>query len=223
MIREPHERLKELRERKGFATAADAARAYGWPVTTYQAHENASRGIRPPAARRYAKAFNSTPAYIMGVGEPGNDRDSSSVNAVISVPLVAKVSAGNFRYDEGVELGAILVPAIPYKNIPADVQYSVVVDGPSVNLRIADGAYAICAPYDKYPGGAQHGQLVHVVRERAGLHEHTIKELRFTRDGMVLMPVSSDPRYQEAVKLGSNEEDTLVTIRGVVIGAFQPF
>jgi SOS-response transcriptional repressor LexA len=223
MIREPHERLKDLRIAKGFATAADAARAYGWAVTTYQAHENGMRGLRRDAAERYAKAFNSSVTYVLGLSENTRGPDSSqAVNQVINVPVVARASAGTFRYDEGLEEGTILVPAVPHKSVPAVSQYSVIVDGPSVNLRIPDGAYAICAYYDKYPGGAQHGQLVHVVRERAGLHEHTIKELRYTRDGIVLMPCSSDPRFQEEVTLSSGEDGEIVRIQGVVIGSYQP-
>lgn len=96
-------------------------------------------------------------------------------------------------------------------------------DGPSVNLRIPDGAYAICAPLGNYPGYPKHGQLVHVVRERAGLVEYTLKELHYTREGMVLMPCSTDPQFQEVVKVESPEPDTTVEIRGVVIGSFQPF
>jgi SOS-response transcriptional repressor LexA len=223
MIREPHERLKDLRIRKGFATAADAARAYGWAVTTYQAHENGARGLKRDAAERYAKAFNATAAYVLGLStNTGSTEPSSPVNQVVNVPVVARASAGTFRYDEGLEEGAILVPAVPHKSVPADAQYSVIVDGPSVNLRIPDGAFAICATYDRYPGGAQHGQLVHVVRERSGLHEHTIKELRYTREGISLVPCSSDPRYQEEVKLGTGEDGELVRIQGVVIGSYQP-
>jgi len=223
MIRDPHERLKELRIAKGFATAADAARAYGWAVTTYQAHENGARGIKRDAAERYAKAFGSSAAYVMGLStNTGNSTVAHIVNPVVNVPVIARASAGAFRYDEGLEEGAILVPAVPHKSVPAEAQYSVIVDGPSVNLRIPDGAFAICATYDKYPGGAQHGQLVHVVRERSGLHEHTIKELRFTREGIVLMPCSSDPRYQEQVTLSSGEDGEVVRIQGVVIGSYQP-
>jgi hypothetical protein len=156
-------------------------------------------------------------------GESGNGTVPNLVNQVSIAPLVARVSAGVFRYDEGLDGGAIVqVPTVPRKDIPAQLQYAVLVDGPSVNLRIADGAYAICAPYDSYPGGAQHGQLVHVVRERAGLHEHTIKELRFTREGMMLAPCSSDARFQEPVKLDSGDADELVRIQGVVIGSYQP-
>lgn len=220
------DRLRELRVRRGFSTASDAAKAFGWNEHTYKSHENGIRGIRPEMAKKYAAAFGSTPAHILGIGNnSGNGTLSDQINHVITAPVVARVSAGVFRYDEGIVEGTLNpVPAVPRKDIPGQMQYAILVDGPSVNLRIVDGAYAICAPYENYPGGAQHGQLVHVVRERAGLHEHTIKELRFTRDGMILVPVSSDPRYQEEpIKLASGDADELVRIQGVVIGMYQPF
>lgn len=218
MIKTPGDRLKELRTKR-FETAQQAAEAYGWNVVTYRSHESGMRNIPIPTAKKYAAAFGTTAANILGMTNGGN---SDGVNPINLVPLVAKASAGAFRYDEGLETEGVLVPAVPRADISAGVQYAVQVDGPSVNLRIPDGAFAICAPYDKYPGGPTHGQLVHVVRERAGLHEHTIKEIQYTRSGTVLMPCSSDPRYQEAIDLTASEEDTTVRIHGVVIGSFQP-
>ena len=222
MSEEQGERLKRLREKRGFETAADAARAYGWPVTTYQAHENGSRGLKLDIARRYARAFNSTAAHILTGAGDSEAIPQPAINPVTNVPVIARVSAGTFRYDEGLENEGILVPAVPRKDIAAGLQYSVIVDGPSVNKRIADGAYAICVPYDRYPGGAQHGQLVHVVRERSGLHEHTIKELRFLKTGMVLFPCSTDPRFQDEIALSTGEDGEIVRIHGVVIGSYQP-
>lgn len=216
---DPATRLRQLRIRKGYATAADAAKAFGWNEHTYKSHENGTRGIRMDAARKYALSLGSTAAHILGLGNGG---DAPIVNPVTNVPVIARVSAGTFRYDEGLELEGVLVPAVPRKDVVADLQYSVIVDGPSVNKRISDGAYAICVPYDRYPGGAQHGQLVHVVRERSGLHEHTIKELRFTATGAVLVPVSTDPRYQEEIALGTGEDDEIVRIHGIVIGSYTP-
>lgn len=216
----PADRLKSLRQKR-FETAKDAADAFGWNEVTYRSHESGGRGIPLPAARKYAVAFGSTPAFILGIGASGG-ANSSAVNPVTLVPLVAKASAGAFRFDEGLEIEGVEVPAVPRADIPAGVQYAVEVDGPSVNLKIPHGAFAICAPYDKFPGGPKHGQLVHVVRERAGLHEHTIKEIRYTREGTMLMPCSSDPRYQEAIELAASEDDTTVRIHGVVIGSFQP-
>lgn len=217
---DPAARLRRLRIQKGFATAADAAKAFGWNEHTYKSHENGVRGIRMDAARKYAAGLGSTAAHILGLGNGG---DAPAVNLVTNVPVIARVSAGTFRYDEGLEIEGILVPAVPRKDVAADLQYSVIVDGPSVNKRIADGAYAICVPYDRFPGGAQHGQLVHVVRERSGLHEHTIKELRFTATGSILVPVSTDPRYQEEIVLSSGEDDEIVRIQGIVIGSYTPF
>lgn len=216
----PHDRLRQLRIRKGFSTASDAARAFGWNEHTYKSHENGIRGMKLGVVRKYASAFSSTVGYILG-GNTSSGPDNLST--VVRVPVIARVSAGAFRYDDGIEEGTFDVPAVPRGDVAAAVQYSVIVDGPSVNQRIPDGAYAICAPYDSYPGGAQHGQLVHVVRERAGLLEHTIKELRFTDKGRVLVPVSDDPRHQEQIELASGTDGEIVRIQGVVIGAYTPF
>lgn len=220
VMEEPYDRLRKLRIQRGFSTAAEAAAAHGWNPDTYKSHENGIRGIRPPVAKKYASAFNSTAGYIM-TGPEGQNHGPTGT--IVHVPVIARVSAGAFRYDEGIEEGTIQVPAIPRRGVPAALQYSVVVEGSSVNRRIPDGAYAICAPYENFPGGAQHGQLVHVIRERAGLHEHTIKELRYTASGAILMPVSDDPRYQDAVKLSSGDDGEVVRIQGVVIGAYVPF
>lgn len=216
----PSDRLRQLRIRKGFSTAADAARAFGWNEHTYKSHENAVRGFKLDTARKYAAAYSTTVGYLLGGGSPTTPE---TVATVTNVPVIARVSAGAFRYDDGVEEGTTAVPAVPSEGVAAAIQYSVLVDGPSVNKRIPDGAYAICAPYDSYPGGAQHGQLVHVVRERSGLVEHTIKELRFTEKGRILMPASDDPRFQEQVQLASGEDGEIVRIQGVVIGAYLPF
>lgn len=213
------DRLRKLRVKK-FDTAKEAARAYGWNEFTYAAHENGQRGLKIAVAEKYASAFGSTASYIL-TGATGGV--PNGLTQVIGVPIIARVSAGAFREDGGLGDGGDIVPAVPRRDIPAAVQYSVVVDGPSVNKRIPDGAYAICAPFESFPGGAQHGQLVHVVRERAGLYEHTIKELRFTREGMTLAPISTHPDHQEVIALSVGEgDDELVRIHGVVIGTFQP-
>lgn len=218
MEKTPGERLKALRVKK-FDTAKDASRAYGWNEFTYAAHENGLRGIKLDVAKKYAAAFSSTASFILtgvNVGAPSDEKE------VIGVPVVARVSAGAFREDGGLGGRTYVVPVVPRHDIPPEVQYSVLVDGNSVNKKIADGAYAICAPLDRYPGGAQHGQLVHVIRERAGLYEHTIKELRYSREGANLFPCSTDPEFQEIVALSSGDIDETVRIHGVVIGAFQP-
>lgn len=217
-MKEPSDRLRELRIKKKYETAADAANAFGWNANTYKSHENGERGIKPNVARKYAAAYGSTAAYILT-----GDAVPNTIQGVSSIPLEGIVAAGEFRGSEWASEDETLIPAVTRKGIPASKQYAVRIDGPSVNLRIADGMYAICAMLDSIPGGATLGSLVHVIRERdGGDREHTIKELRFTKDGPMLMPVSDDPRYQEPMPLRSTEHIT-ITISGVVIGAYQPF
>lgn len=217
MTRTPADRLKEAREKR-YETAQEAAEAHGWNPVTYRSHESGMRNFPLPTARKYARAFGVSAAHLLMLRDGGNNSETTT----ISVPLVARASAGAFRVDEGIEAEGVQVPAVPHSTVPASVQYAVAIDGPSVNRRIPDGAYAICAPYDQYPGGPQHGQLVHVVRERAGLTEHTVKEIRYSRNGTMLVPCSTDPRFQEQLILEAIEDDTVVTIRGIVIGAFTP-
>jgi phage repressor protein C with HTH and peptisase S24 domain len=64
-MKEPFERLKELRQKNGYRTAGDAARAYGWNELTYRSHENGTRGIKPAIAERYARAFRTSAEYIL--------------------------------------------------------------------------------------------------------------------------------------------------------------
>lgn len=219
-MKEASDRLRELRIKKGFGSPSEAARAFGWNEHTYKSHENGIRGIRLPAARKYAAAYGSTPAYIL-TGSDGHGA-APSINQVIEVPLLGTVSAGLFREGDGLEFGESRVPAVPRRDIPAEAQYCLKIDGQSVNLRIPDGAYAVCAYYDRYPGGAQHGNLVHVIRERAGLVENTIKELRYDDNGPYLMPVSSDPAHQQPIRLNGDTEEVTIRIQGVVIGKFEP-
>lgn len=213
----PADRLREARERR-YETAQEAADAHGWNPTTYRSHENGIRNYPLATARKYARAFGTSAAALLGL----RGDDSSAINSVTNVPLVAVASAGSFRADEGLDTEGALVPAVPHATVPAEAQYSVLIDGPSVNKRIADGAFAICARFDRYPGGPKHGQLVHVIRERAGLREHSIKEIHYTAKGSILMPCSNDPRYQEQLVMAAPEDDTTVHIEGVVIGVFQP-
>lgn len=214
---EPHDRLRQLRIKKGYETPSDAARAFGWNEHTYKSHENGIRGMKAHVARKYAQAFGTTASFLMY----GDGNGAVDINQAETVPLVGEASAGVFLESRTVGEEDVRVPVVPRKDIPGGAQYALRVVGDSVNLKIADGSFAICAPYDKFPGGAEHGSLVHVVRERSGLQEHTIKEIRFTKDGPALFPVSNNPKHQEPI-IPNGDDDTTVRIHGVVIGSYTP-
>lgn len=76
-------RLREARAKRGFATAMDAARFFGWNYSTYHLHELGTRGIKPAVASIYAKALRTTASWIL-TGEGTGDL----------VPVVGLAGAG---------------------------------------------------------------------------------------------------------------------------------
>jgi len=61
----PGDRLRQARERARFPSAAAAARRHHWTYTTYVSHENGQTDVPREAAIEYARAFNTTPEWIM--------------------------------------------------------------------------------------------------------------------------------------------------------------
>ncbi|MGO9459333.1 MAG: LexA family transcriptional regulator [Rhodomicrobium sp.] len=87
----PSERLRKRLEELGFKKAADAARQFGWKLSTYNSHENNSRGTGIPkeAAKLYAEAYKVTLDWLYtGVGHTQPVSDSRFLSLVRRVPLV---------------------------------------------------------------------------------------------------------------------------------------
>lgn len=79
------DRLRQVRERAGFESAREAARAFGWNENTYKSHESGIRGIPHERIKRYAAAFRVSPAWLWnGDGSPDQ----------VTVPIVGYVGAG---------------------------------------------------------------------------------------------------------------------------------
>jgi transcriptional regulator with XRE-family HTH domain len=65
----PGKRLRWVREnRTNYSTGTDAARAFGWTVSTYLGHENGDRQPSVKAARRYAAAYKVPWTWILDGG-----------------------------------------------------------------------------------------------------------------------------------------------------------
>lgn len=77
-------RLEQARQRRGFKTAVDACRYFGWNYDTYIQHENGTRGISRAAAK-YAKAFRVSEGWLL-TGEGDEE--------VFYVPIVGLAGAG---------------------------------------------------------------------------------------------------------------------------------
>lgn len=127
-----------------FATAADAARRFHWPLSTYRSHENGSRGFSTAQAREYARAFRVSPEWLLfGTGN----------GARRPVPLVGTVGAGAavFPIDDGGSLDDIEPPP----GVGPDA-VAVRVTGNSMYPRYMDGDLLI---YDRHDSAdAANGQ-----------------------------------------------------------------
>jgi transcriptional regulator with XRE-family HTH domain len=68
----PGERIRWARQQHGkYSTATDAARAFGWTVSTYLGHENGDRAPSRNAAKRYARAYAVRWTWLLdGEGPP---------------------------------------------------------------------------------------------------------------------------------------------------------
>lgn len=88
------ERLRRARGARGFETAADAIRKFGWNTSTYSAHENGQNGISAKAAVDYGKAFKVDPGWILtghgkGIAEDGREYvDTGSTTIAPKRPII---------------------------------------------------------------------------------------------------------------------------------------
>lgn len=80
---DPAERLRIARVRAGFATAKEAAEAMNFPVSTYLAHENGSRGYPAKKAFTYARKFRVREQWLLyGVGPAPGETDAPEAEVV---------------------------------------------------------------------------------------------------------------------------------------------
>ena len=80
-MQEPRDRLKDLREKKGFKRPTDFARAYNINETTYRAHESGVRGLTVEAATKYAKIHGVRASWLL----TGEDTIKGQISKIISL------------------------------------------------------------------------------------------------------------------------------------------
>lgn len=206
-------RLRQARMDAGFKSAADAARSLGVAYATYAGHENGERGLRFDVARDYAKAFKTDVQWIFSGKEMPRRQD---VTSVVTVPVYGDAAGGIWIENDDVDEDHS-VPVSPDPRFPLDSQYARRVKGNSVARQIASGEYAIIVRLEAY-GQERIGDLVDVERTRAGLREHTIKV--FDGDGLRTDPANGG--VPERISMTNGEDDTMITICGIVIGVYRP-
>lgn len=97
---DPAARLRIARLRANFETGKEAAESMGIAVSTYLAHENGSRGIKPMQAARYAKKFKVSEQWLLyGIGKaPGSEGDmiAEIISIIERLPPLQRAEAYGF-------------------------------------------------------------------------------------------------------------------------------
>ncbi|MGY3393467.1 transcriptional regulator with XRE-family HTH domain [Bradyrhizobium sp. USDA 3311] len=87
-LESPSERLRWARHHHGrYKTPTEAARAFGWTVSTYLGHENGDRAPSRAAAKRYARAYGVRWEWIL-------EAEGSPITKQQPVKIIGKVEPG---------------------------------------------------------------------------------------------------------------------------------
>lgn len=83
----PSQRLKWARQQHGlYDTPTDAAKAFGWTVSTYLGHENGDRNPSRAAAKRYGRAYRVRWEWLLeGEGSPTPGKPSVRLIGAVGV------------------------------------------------------------------------------------------------------------------------------------------
>lgn len=225
-MKDAHTRLTIAREKAGYATAADAARALGVNAQTYYSHENGNSGLRATVAEKYAKKFRVSLDWLLtGRGEISTGSAIPYDMPVAGLPLLGTIQAGHWLEttyaEEGPEQQMVQVASDP--RFPYAKQYALRVVGDSMDLDFPDGSIVTCVDFAESGLGLVEGLIVHVERQRAGgqLVEITLKYVERRKGVLCLVPRSTNPIHQ-AFPVNGSDPDTEIVTRGVVTGGWRP-
>lgn len=217
-------RLREARERAGYASASDAARAFGWGEAGYRHHENGTRSFGLDAAKKYARAFRTKAGWLLGMD--GVDATEMAANTTTSVLIVeGVVAAGVWREAEDVFDRFEIDAPSPIAGVD---RFGVVVEGHSMDLCYESGTVLDCISI--FSSNVQPEPGDHVIVERIkpdGLRERTVKELAVRNGRYFLVPRSSRAEYQSEIEIGSpslaaSDWDGEIRVIGFVVSAMPP-
>lgn len=209
-------------------------------LNAYQAAKDAGLGdsfvrdilrgkTKSPSAENLAKLAAVLKASVSDLQADTSRRtmivtDPDIVEDVAGLTVVSEVNAGNWRevmdLEEHEEKERIA--AARDQRFPRAKQYALRVRGDSMDLDYPDGSYVTCVDYWDAGVPIRDGQVLHVERTRAGgqLVEITIKAVETIDGRRYLAPRSRNPKWKPFPIDG--EEDTIVTIKGLVTGGWKP-
>lgn len=136
------------------------------------------------------------------------------------MPVVGQVQASAWLEIDGDEEPTEHIPVTENPSFRRARQFALKVIGTSMNKLVQPGEYVVVASWPDLGTELRDGELVVVRRERAMTYEVTLKRAKWNGKGWELWPESTDPRYQEPVRMDDGGRDVEVQIVGKVIGRY---
>lgn len=218
------ERLRRARIDAGYESAQAAAEAFGWHAGAYRHHENGTRGFDVETAKRYARALKVNPGWLLALDtikapQPIADQGGQELE------VAGLVQAGIWR--EQAELPAsdrykVKVGPPPF---PGAERFAVRLEGLSMNKVIPPGSDLECLRVQFGAVEPLEGDLVIVERQAHDLTEMTCKRLIRAGGEWMLRAESTEPEFQEEIRLGKSDKslfvDNPIRVVGIVLRAIQ--
>lgn len=218
-------RLKAAREKAGFSSAADAARAFGWTESAYRHHENGTRGFGADAAKKYGRAFKVKPGWLLALERVDSPtlKSASSEDALV---VNGSVEAGAWRSSEyWNDERSFVIEGMP-SPIPDAARFGLEVVGNSMDLFYEPGTVLDCISIFKNGTRPQTGDHVIVENVRPdGLRELTVKEYREEEGKYLLVPRSRNSSFQPLEYPGPDADhvgESQVHVIAFVMAAYPP-
>jgi SOS-response transcriptional repressor LexA len=219
------ERLKAAREKAGYGSAADAARAFGWREPAYRHHENGTRSFGADAAKKYGRAFKVKPGWLLGLenvdsGPPPQSREDERLVVNGSVEAGAWRASEYWNDERTFTIEGMPSPA------PGAKRFGLVVVGRSMDEFYEPDTVLDCVSIFDTAVKPETGDHVIVEAIRAdGLRELTVKEYREEDGKMWLVPRSTKQGFEPVAYPGPNTEhanDSKVQVIAFVVGSVPP-
>ncbi len=212
-------RLREAREATGL-NRTEAAERFRYKYPTLASHESGAREFDVNDAIRYARDFGTSVNHLLALdlidsNLASNVTTEGNALAVQHIPVHGHAAGGMWLEGDDVPIDNETIAITPHPAYPASKQYARKVVGNSVSNRIRNGEYAVIVRLDGLGRQLNDGDLVDCLRTRAGMYEHSIKELRAGK----LMTNSAELQEQSEIPLSAREDDAQVEVLGVVISA----
>lgn len=144
----PAQRLQWARKNHGsYNNATEAARAFGWPVSTYLGHENGDRNPSRIAAKKYAKTYRVRWEWLLdNEGPPTVAADRN----IQSVPLLSWVSAGKLADAES-QIPVEDVPLLAFADLGRGDFFALKVVGDSMDRVSPEGSIIVVNRAEREP------------------------------------------------------------------------